>query len=50
MQAHSWLSVNGLVINDSIEEVSQYKEITHNNALFEKTALQTQTAKNHLRK
>lgn len=45
MQAHSWLSANGVLVNDSIEEVSRYKEITHNNTLFEKTVLQTNTVK-----
>lgn len=34
--AHSWISANGKLVNDSEPEISQYKEITHNNALFAK--------------
>ena len=37
--AHSWISANGRLVNDSPEEIGQYKEITHNNALFAKARL-----------
>jgi len=38
--AHSWISANGQLINDSEQEIKQYKEITHNNALFAKATIQ----------
>lgn len=34
LAAHAWLSINGELINDSAERVSEYTEITHSNALF----------------
>lgn len=32
--AHSWLSANGQLLNDSQQEITKYKEITSDNALF----------------
>jgi hypothetical protein len=36
--AHAWLSVNGVIINDTPESTSEYQEITHSNALFAQAA------------
>ncbi|GAC16432.1 lasso peptide biosynthesis B2 protein [Aliiglaciecola lipolytica] len=35
LQAHSWLSVNGFIINDSKEVVSTYTEITNKSQFFQ---------------
>lgn len=34
LSAHSWLTVNGELINDSVKIVSQYTEITHCDGFF----------------
>ena len=32
--AHSWLSVDDALVNDSVANVNEYREITHTNSLF----------------
>jgi hypothetical protein len=39
VSAHSWISANEQLINDSVDKINQYKEIRHNNALFAKATI-----------
>ncbi|MFC4700829.1 lasso peptide biosynthesis B2 protein [Glaciecola siphonariae] len=43
LAAHAWLSAQGTLINDTPSQISQYQEITHNNALFGKNVSKSNT-------